>query len=52
MNNSFLIEDTYIEQAQDICKYIDDNDLRRVNKQDVYEELKEKGVISGENDEW
>jgi len=28
VNNSFLIEDTYIEQAQDICKYIDDNDLR------------------------
>ena len=47
---ALLISDTSVKEKV-FCD-IDDNDLRRVNKQDVYEELKEKGVISGENDEW
>jgi len=45
-----LISDTSVEE--NVLYEVDDNDLRSVNKSDVYEALKDKGVISGENDEW
>lgn len=45
-----LISDTSVEEKV-FCE-VDDNDLRSINKSNVYEALKDKGVVSGENDEW
>ena len=47
---ALLISDTFVEEKV-LCE-VDDNDLRRVNKNDAYEALKGKGVIAGEKDEW
>ena len=45
-----LVSDTSVEEK--VLYEVDENDLRSVNKNAVYEELKGKGVIAGENDEW
>ena len=45
-----LVSDTSVEEK--VLYEVDENDLRSVNKNAVYEDLKGKGVIAGENDEW